>query len=145
MSRLRLSGLMVALSGFINGGGGVAQGKRALMFFAGILIALLFACGAKDLSHLKGHERAVAEWEKHYSVLRWAVIGISSEGEMMDACRFFYDTAGVSVRGVGTPFGLMPNEETKEDLKRLRAWYKANKDRLYWDDQAGSVIVRPSR
>jgi hypothetical protein len=40
-------------------------------------------------------------------------------------------------------FGILPTAEPRQDFARIRAWYKVNKGRLYWDPSTRSVGVRP--
>jgi hypothetical protein len=39
--------------------------------------------------------------------------------------------------------GTLPTLESVQDLVRLRAWYKVNKQRLYWAEATQTVKVRP--
>jgi hypothetical protein len=101
---------------------------------------LLGACG---LGHRLDHgDRVHAEWQRNEAILQRAIWGVSNSEELDGSLRFFYELTGLTIRGNYSTFGFFPTEETKEDLRTLREWYKVNRDNLYWDEQDQAVKFR---
>jgi len=115
--------------------------KRA----AALLVLLIVSAACKRLSaEDAANARARAIWAKHEAVVEQALHGTFHETEYSEAGRFFRELTGIELHGNGTPFGWMPVRETAADFERIRAWYRANGDRLYADEH-DQVRLRPAR
>lgn len=84
-----------------------------------------------------------AIWKKHERVMEGALAGRPHVIEKFGAaCSFFTRLSGIEIRGNGSFFGWLPNQDTAVDFEKVKIWYAENKDRLYWDEQSKSVQVR---
>lgn len=87
--------------------------------------------------------KAAAIWHKNEAIFRQALNGHQENDDFDHACAFFEQVTGMSLHLDFFTFGILPTPESEHDLMRLRAWYRRNKHRLYWDEQAQAVKVRP--
>jgi hypothetical protein len=109
--------------------------------------AIFCSCSVEsDPSHaaakpkLAQDAHVVRVWEKQEKIMEDALAGRPySIEEFGAACDFFTRLTGIEIRGNGSFFGWLPNEETAIDFKRVEEWYAANRDRLYWDEASKSV------
>jgi hypothetical protein len=94
--------------------------------------------------HLASKEVGVDEvWASNERIMEGALSGKGYSVEKFNgACDFFERLTGIQVRGNGTYFGWLANEETEEDFKKIKKWYQINRERLYWDETSKSVKVR---
>jgi hypothetical protein len=106
-------------------------------------ISLLVCCGFLGARNDSLDPKAVAVWHKHERVFQRALNGYQKNDEFDQACLFFEQTTGLTMHVNNFTLGTLPTPETKQDLVRIRAWYKANKNRLYWDESTRTVKVRP--
>lgn len=110
----------------------------ALLF----LVLPLITCRETDCQEDDDpHAKAVKIWRSNEAAVARAVTGIVINDEFEDACEFFDDLTGIEIRGDGSSLGWTPNRHTREDLEKIREWYKKNGTRLYWDPAEGKVKV----
>ncbi len=110
----------------------------ALCLAAG-LVGCVMAPGGSSTA-----DRLAAEiWKKHEAAVERALKGQQKDDEFVDACLFFEQLTGVSIHVNMFTFGFIPEREAPQDLKLIRAWYKKNHSRLYWDEATETVRVRP--
>lgn len=88
--------------------------------------------------------RAIEIWQGHEAAVERALEANQKDDEFPDACAFFERVAGIGIDANMFTLGFAPTPKTEADLKRVRDWFRDNKTRLYWDDSAGEVRVRPS-
>lgn len=118
-------------------------------YFWGCLGALplavcLLGCSTSTTSSA-ANRRALEVWKKHETAVEHAVKGKQRNDEFGEACLFFEQLTGISIHANIFTLGYAPEPEAKNDLKLIRAWYRENRERLYWDETAGTVKVRPPR
>jgi hypothetical protein len=83
-------------------------------------------------------------WKHHELAVQRAIEGDQKGDEFGDACLFFEVVASISVRANIFTLGHAPRPETRADLELVRAWYEANRHRLYWDERSRTVKLRGS-
>lgn len=88
---------------------------------------------------------AEAEWARQLSIVERAIAGYHENDNFSEACAFFENLTGIVLHGDGNTLGWFPTEKTASDIPRLRAWYGENHSRLYWDEVAEKVNVRPAK
>ena len=102
-----------------------------------------FACSTPTTNPM---EQAQSVWLEHEQVIA-AVAGDGSEFSFADfeeACEFFLRLTGIEVPAEGSYVSIWtPTLESPTVLPELREWYAANKERLYWDSERETVILRP--
>lgn len=114
---------------------------RALVGFFFLVSLLPIAC-AKERS--PANQTAVEIWEGHAEVVRDGLYGKKIRDERFDrAIDFFANTAGLLVRMDGDYIGVVPTKESGPDFKEVQRWFRKNQERLYWDEQAKIVRVKP--
>jgi hypothetical protein len=107
----------------------------------GLLMVLFWTCASPPVE-VQPDPRAIRAWHVHESNLASAVAGISVNDDFDEACLFFEQLTGISVHANLSTIGALPTEETRQDLEKIRRWYKENKHRLYWDASTNSVRLR---
>lgn len=120
--------------------------KCAGYFFVTVLVVTgLFLSGCRHSREPAASvdPKATAIWLKHEAVFQQALNGHQEDDEFDQACRFFEETTGIKLHLNFYTLGILPTPESEQDLARLRAWYRLNKPRLYWDELTGRVKVRP--
>jgi hypothetical protein len=115
-------------------------------------ISLLYGCDAKEVNlgpktspaSSTMHPNSADEvWKENERVVRNALGGKTySIDKFGAACGFFETTTGIVIRGNGSFFGWLPDQDTATDFKKVEEWYAVNRDRLYWDEASKSVRVR---
>jgi hypothetical protein len=100
-------------------------------------------CRKKDVVTPVVDARAAAVWGNNEKIFEKALNGHWENDEFDRACVFFEDLTGIEIHVNYSTLGLLPTEETPQDLVRIRDWYKMNKNRLYWDEATGTVKLRP--
>lgn len=115
--------------------------SRFMMLVFSLIVLLFFACRGVDYQGDDPYAKAVAIWQSNEAAVARAVAGIVINDEFEDACEFFDGVTGIEIRGDGSYLGWTPNEHTREDLEKIRDWYKRNGARLYWDPAEGKVKV----
>lgn len=108
------------------------------------LAAYLLGCGTSTAASSAASRRALEVWKRHETALEHAIKGKQRNDEFGEACLFFEQVAGISVHVNIFTLGYATEPETKTDLKLIRAWYRENHERLYWDEATGTVKVRPA-
>lgn len=88
--------------------------------------------------------RVVEIWNRNEQAVEKAIGGYQKDDEFLDACTFFERVTGIEIHVNMFTLGVLPEPEAKDDLKKIRAWFAANRDRLYWDEMDRSVRVKPS-
>jgi hypothetical protein len=93
----------------------------------------------------KARSEAQQAWKKHESVLEAVATGRQyGPEEFYDACIFFERVAGIQVPGdASTYVDWHPTPDTASALPEIQQWYKAHKNRLYWDAEKEEVILLP--
>jgi hypothetical protein len=104
---------------------------------------LLSVCGQARKPAEAVDPKAAAIWRKYEVAFRRGLNGHQGNNEFDEACLFFEQTTGLTMHVNDSTLGVFPTPETKQDLIRIRAWYKINQRRLYWDESARAVKVRP--
>lgn len=109
-----------------------------------LLAACLLGCGTAAASSSNTADRRAREvWQQHEAVARLAVKGKRHDPEkFVEACLFFEQVTSISIHVNMFTFGFIPEREAPQDLKLIRAWYKKNHTRLYWDEVTKTVKVR---
>jgi hypothetical protein len=100
-----------------------------------IAFAMACATGATDA-------RVEQTWKHHETVFAAALVGPSEEQEFLDACTFFEELTGIRLNLEIFTMGALPTSESKNDLERLRAWHRKNRELLYWDIVTNSVRIK---
>jgi hypothetical protein len=98
-------------------------------------------CGRIDSPEGDPHVKAIEVWQHNERIVVLALAGITVNDQFEEACLFFKDVTGIQIRGDATYLGWLPNRHTKEDLRRIRAWYQENSGRLYWEKSHQKVRV----
>jgi hypothetical protein len=83
-------------------------------------------------------------WKHHEQAVQRAIEANQKGDEFGDARLFFEVVAGITVRANIFTLGHAPVPETRADLELVRAWYKTNRRRLYWDEKSRTVKLRGS-
>jgi hypothetical protein len=104
---------------------------------------LLLGCQAKNVVAPVVDPKAAAEWSHNEKIFEKALNGDQGGGEFDRACEFFWRLTGIELHVNYSTVGMLPTTETPKDLMHIRDWYQVNKSRLYWDEAAGAVKVRP--
>src|SRR3954463_10976505 len=115
--------------------------QLSLLFAVGLV--LLFHCEIAQAKDERLDPKAIAVWRKHERVFQRALNGYQKNDEFDQACLFFEQTTGLTMHVNNFTMGTLPTPETKQDLVRIRVWYKVNKNRLYWDESTRTVKVHP--
>lgn len=90
-----------------------------------------------------GLRKAQEIWKSHESVVAQAVRGEEHDtDQFVRSVDFFREVAGIEIRVEIYTMGYMPTAETSEDLKLVRAWFEANGDRLYYDQDTRTVRLQ---
>ncbi len=119
----------------------VSRSSFQVLGFLLLGTVLLLSC-AKERP--QANHKAVEIWEGHAEVVRDGLYGKKIRDEKFDrAIDFFADTAGLVVRMDGDYIGVVPTKETEPDFKEVQQWFRKNRERLYWDEQAKVVRVKP--
>lgn len=111
-------------------------------FVATMLAGSLSGCSNEaDLSR----ERAQATFLANERIIEHAARLRDVDLNRFDeASRFVNKLTGISVPGDHNLVAdWYPTPETAQAIRPLRRWYAANKDRLYWDESAKMVKLRP--
>lgn len=101
-------------------------------------------CGFSRERPSASNSKAVSIWLKYEKDFERGINGHQGNSEFDKACLFFEQTTGLTIHVNDSTIGTLPTPETKQDLVRLRAWYKLNKSRLYWDQSTSSVKLYPA-
>jgi len=89
-------------------------------------------------------ERAVEIWKSHERVVSGALEGSWDSDKFLEACLFFEEVAGIQIHvNISSYAGPIPQAGAEDDLRRIREWYQLNSQRLYFDEPAQQVRVRP--
>src|SRR6185503_8227407 len=86
--------------------------------------------------------RASIVWENNESTFVRALQGHQKNDDFDRACTFFERLTGIHLHLNFYTFGVLPTPETDQDLRLIRAWYRENKYRLYWDEATKTVKLR---
>jgi hypothetical protein len=107
------------------------------------LILALAGCSEAERENGKLDERAVEIWKEHENVWAEVVEGESWDAqELLRAVEFFERITGLKLEiNLSSYVGPIPLAGS-EDLRRIRAWYRRNKERLYFDPDSEIVKVR---
>jgi hypothetical protein len=126
--------------------------RRHLVLCLGVLGFLLSGCqadptkgvaSARSTAPLRVDVKAQLLWQENLASVEKATNGADVYGDSFErACLFFYEVSGITVPGNGSYAGWAPSKDTGTALPTLRAWYRENHARLYWDEASGSVKVR---
>ncbi len=83
-------------------------------------------------------------WQAHISVMEDLAAGRSFQlEEFADAWRFFLAvTQMVIPADHGPVVDLIPVAESKAALPLLKSWYSRNADRLRWDKNTGTIVLK---
>jgi hypothetical protein len=123
---------------------GMNSGKiRQLLLLFAVGLALLFYYEGAQAKADHLDPKAVAVWHKYERDFEKGVNGDQGNNEFDKACLFFEQTTGLTMHVNDSTIGTLPTPESRQDLVRIRAWYKNNKARLYWDESTRTVKVRP--
>jgi hypothetical protein len=92
----------------------------------------------------RAHEnKAEQAWRENEAIIRNALAGKTHSTEKFgSACEFFEKLTGIVIRGNGSFFGWLPNQDTATDFERVEEWYATHQKLLYWDEGSKSVKVR---
>lgn len=90
------------------------------------------------------NQHALDAWKKHEEVVERAIKGEQRDDEFGDACLFFEQVTGISIHVNIFTLGYAPEAEAVNDLKLIKAWYRENHARLYWDEATKTVKVKSS-
>jgi hypothetical protein len=113
---------------------------RILLVLA-VSVILSTVCGFSRERPSASNSKAISIWRKYEKNFERGINGHQGNNEFDKACLFFEQTTGLTMHVNDSTIGTLPTPETKQDLARLRAWYKVNKNRLYWDQSTLSVKV----
>jgi hypothetical protein len=113
---------------------------RILLVLA-VSVILSTVCGFSRERPSASNSKAISIWRKYEKNFGRGINGHQGNNEFDKACLFFEQTTGLTMHVNDSTIGTLPTPETKQDLARLRAWYKVNKNRLYWDQSTLSVKV----
>lgn len=122
-------------------------GIAVTMFWTALSISSwgsLSGCGTSLRSEVSSDSRALEIWRHHEAVVDRAIKGYQNEDEFIESCLFFLRLTGIDIDVNMSTVGFIPQAEAPKDLKRIRAWYKQNHSRLYWDEKTRTVQVRNS-
>lgn len=87
-------------------------------------------------------DKAQEAWRRNERIVRYALSGKPYSPEKFgDACAFFEEVTGITIRGNGSFFGWRVEEGSAADFKKVEAWYTQHRDQLYWDEKSQSVKV----
>ena len=103
----------------------------------------LLGCGTSITD--TANRRALEVWKKHEAVVERAIKGEQKDDEFGEACLFFEQVTGISIHVNIFTLGYIPEAEAANDLKLIKAWYRENHARLYWDEATKTVKVKSSR
>jgi hypothetical protein len=80
------------------------------------------------------------EWGKNERVVEMVLAGKSDVTEDYDrACIFFQRLTGIKISGNLSYVGVMPDSHSAEDFRKIKLWYKNNRQKLCWDWNSESV------
>jgi hypothetical protein len=116
---------------------------RILLVLA-VSVMLSTVCGVSRERPSASNSKAVSIWHKYEKDFERGIKGRQGNNEFDKACLFFEQTTGLVMHVNYSTIGTLPTPETEQDLVRLRAWYKVNKNRLYWDLSTSSVKLYPT-
>jgi hypothetical protein len=110
-----------------------------------ILIVALFLvyCRPKDSTPPIIDPKAAAEWDYNEKIFAKAVYENRQGDEFDRSCEFFSRLTGIKLHINYSTVGRLPTTETPRDLESIKAWYRVNKGRLYWDEATYMVKVHP--
>jgi hypothetical protein len=97
---------------------------------------LLSACSASI------DPRVVSLWRHHEQAVERAILGSQKNDVFDSACLFYHELTGIEIDANIFTLGSLPGPEARADLELIRAWYRANQHRLYWDEADRTVKVR---
>lgn len=107
-----------------------------------MLGSLLITSCAQERS--QANRKAVEVWEGHAEVVRAVLDGVRiRDDEFGKSADFFQRTIGVVMRMDCNSLGIFPTKEARPDFKETQQWFRRNRDRLYWDERAKVVRVKP--
>ena len=116
---------------------------RRFCIVTSLIIALALLCGCSHPRRSSSEDpRAVAVWHTHEVAFRNALRGYQKNDDFEHACVFFEGLTGIKMHVDLSVIGFLPTPESTNDLARLRAWYRTNRRRIYWDDATKMVRVR---
>jgi hypothetical protein len=120
--------------------------KSAGRIFLVLVVSAMLStvCGSSREKTAASSSKTVSIWRKYERDFERGVNGHQGNNEFDKACLFFEQTTGLTMHVNDSTIGTLPTPETRQDLVRIRAWYKVNKNRLYWDESTHTVKVRPS-
>lgn len=106
-------------------------------------VLALFA-GAESTHQAARSQQALEIWQRHEAVVVQALQGHQEDDEFERAVAFFADVTGIEIDVNIYTLGMLPGPRAEKDLQRIRSWYAANKDRLFFDQDTLLVKVAPS-
>lgn len=112
---------------------------RVMAFF------LILFHGACSPSANTDQIKAEKIWQQHERVFIDLQEGRDIRAADFDeACKFFYSLTKIEIPSDHNPFlDCFPTKDSYKALAPLRQWYSRNHDRLYWDNSANEVRLRP--
>jgi len=107
-----------------------------------LLCSIGIACPSSDSA---SREKAQQIWLRNESVVESVVKHEKIDpNRLWPAVLFLQQVSGIAVPGeFSTVIDFYPTAETAKAIRPLRAWYAANKDRLYFDEETQSVKLKP--
>jgi hypothetical protein len=84
-----------------------------------------------------------AVWQGHEEAFQEAMRGYQKNDNFEQACVFFERLTGLKMHVELSTIGFLTTPESANDLARLRAWYRINKHRLFWDESTQAVRIKP--
>ena len=107
-----------------------------------LLLAFLapLACASHSLEEDR-RRQAQEIWRGHEAVVARAIEGEQDLDQFMESVDFLSNLTGIEIHVEIFTMGYLPTPETPEDLELIRAWFKANGDRLYYDSDTRTVRV----
>jgi hypothetical protein len=115
-----------------------------LLLVLAVSVMLSTVCGFSRERPSASNSKAASIWHKYEKDFERGIKGRQGNNEFDKACLFFEQTTGLVMHVNYSTIGTLPTPETEQDLVRLRAWYKVNKNRLYWDLSTSSVKLYPT-
>jgi len=106
-------------------------------------VLALFA-GDESTHRTVRSQQAREIWQRNEAVVVQAIQGHQEDDEFERAVAFFTDVTGIEIDVNIYTLGMLPGPRAEKDLQRIRTWYAANKDRLFFDQDTLAVKVSPS-
>jgi hypothetical protein len=106
-------------------------------------VAVFFSCvGSSQREKPTIDQKAYRVWKMNEEIFERALQGQQENEDFSRACDFFQNLTGIKIHLNFFTLGILPTPETRQDLEKIRSWYRKNKYRLYWDEATNSVKLR---